>query len=763
MRCHPAEPAMTWGITPMIGQTISHFKILGNLGEGGMGMVYTAEDTTLKRTVALKFLAPALTSDPEAKKCFILEAQTASALDHPNICTIHEINETADGQVFIAMAYYQGETLKERIKCGPTSLHEAIYLIRQVAEGLAKAHEKGIVHRDIKPANLMVVEDELLKILDFGVAEFQHKSPYSAPGVIIGTPAYMSPEQASGKPVDQRSDIWSIGVVFYELLTANLPFAGDSDASLMNAIVNEPPLPLNIFLGNSSVKIQNIIDKMLAKDPEKRYHSLHEFLDDLKLLEQDGLAKADTQVAAAAVPAVSSIAILPFADLSAEKDQEYFCDGLAEEIMNDLARLKGLRVASRNSTFQFKGQSLDISRIGRELKLQNVLEGSIRKGGNRIRIAVRLINAADGFTLWADEYERELADIFQIQDDIAKAVVKNLEIQLAGAAEKKPLKHYTDNVEAYSSYLRGRFYWNKRNAEALKTAIGYFEAAIKIDPAYALAYSGLADTYIVLGLYARHAPGEIMPKALQAAEQALQLDELLPEAHISLGCTRAVYEWKWREAEDHFKRGIELKPDYAEAHHWYAINLLTPLGRFDEAVQQARKALELEPASLVINAAVGLVHYFARHFDAAIDHFQRALDRDPDFPVTNLFLGQAYVQKSRFKEALDCFQRALALDSDNTNMQATYAHAAARADEKKAAREILQKLLDLAIKKYVSSYDIASIHCGLGETGQALSFLEKAAEEHAYLLSYLNVDPILDPLRNQERFRELIGKILGRK
>ena len=752
---------MTWGITPMIGQTISHYKILGKVGEGGMGMVYTAEDTTLKRTVALKFLAPVLTSDPEAKKCFILEAQTASALDHPNICTIHEINETADGQVFIAMAYYQGETLKERIKCGPTSLHEAIHLIRQVAEGLAKAHEKGIVHRDIKPANLMVVEDQLLKILDFGVAEFQHKSPYSAPGVIIGTPAYMSPEQASGKPVDQRSDIWSIGVVFYELLTANLPFAGDSDASLMKAIVDEPPLPLNKFLGNSSAKIQNITDKMLAKDPEKRYQSLHEFLDNLKLLEQDGLAKADTRVVAAVVPAVPSIAILPFADLSAEKHQEYFCDGLAEEIMNDLARLKGLRVASRNSTFQFKGQSLDISRIGQELKVQKVLEGSIRKGGNRIRIAVRLINAADGFILWADEYERELADIFQIQDDIAKAVVKNLEIQLAGAAEKKPVKHYTDNVEAYSSYLRGRFYWNKRNAEALQTAIGYFEAAIKIDPAYALAYSGLADAYIVLGLYARHAPGEIMPKALQAAEQALQFDELLPEAHISLGCTRAVYEWKWREAEDHFKRGIELKPDYAEAHHWYAINLLTPLGRFEEAVQQARKALELEPASLVINAAVGLVHYFARHFDAAIDHFQRALDRDPDFPVTNFFLGQAYVQKSHFKEALDYLQRALALDSDNTNMQATYAHAAARADEKKAAREILEKLLDLAQKKYVSSYDIASIHCGLGETDQALSFLEKAAEEHAYLLSYLNVDPILDSLRNQGRFRELIGKILG--
>jgi serine/threonine protein kinase/Tfp pilus assembly protein PilF len=744
----------------MIGQTISHYRILGKLGEGGMGMVYTAEDTALKRTVALKFLAPALTSDSEAKKSFILEAQTASALDHPNICTIHEINETAEGQLFIAMSCYQGETLKERIRRGPTCLQEAIHLIRQVAEGLARAHEKGIVHRDIKPANLMVVEDRLLKILDFGVAEFQHKSPYSAPGVIIGTPSYMSPEQASGMPLDQRSDIWSVGVVFYELLTANLPFAGDSGEELMRAIVNEPPLPLHKFLGSCSVRIQAVIDRMLAKNPEKRYQNLPEFLADLALLEQEGQAKEATRVGAAAVPVLPSIAILPFADPSAEKDQEYFCDGLAEEIMNDLARLQGLRVASRNSTWQFKGQHIDLSRIGTELKVQNLLEGSIRKGGNRLRIAVRLINTSDGFTLWADEYERELADIFRIQDEIAGAVVKNLAIQLTGACEKSPVKRYTDNVEAYSSYLRGRFYWNKRTPAALQTAIGYFETAIAMDPAYALAYAGLADAYIVLGLYARQTPGGIIPRALQAAGEALQLDELLPEAHISLGCARAVYEWKWQEAEEHFKRGIELKPGYAEAHHWYAINLLTPLGRFDEAIRQAGLALELEPASLAINAAVGLVRYFARQFDAAIDHLQRALDRDPDFPVTNLFLGQALVQKSRFREALDYCRRAAAADRENTNMLATCAYAAARADEKGEARKILQELRDLSGEKYVSSYDMASICCGLGEMDQALSFLEKAAEEQAYLLSYLNVDPVLDPLRNQERFRQLMEKIM---
>ncbi|MCU0644536.1 MAG: protein kinase, partial [bacterium] len=694
----------------MIGQTISHYRIFEKLGQGGMGAVYKAEDTRLLRTVALKFLSPALTSDPEAKQSFINEAQAASALDHPNICTIYEIDETAEGQVFIAMAYYHGETLKNKIERGPTSLKEAIHLTRQIGAGLSKAHEKGIVHRDIKPANLMVTDDQVIKILDFGVAKFQFKTDIASSGLIIGTPAYMSPEQASGKPVDHRSDIWSVGVILFEMLSSSLPFEGNSDRALMRAIINDTPLSLSNFLGSLSANIQNIINKALVKNPDERYHNIKELLHDLDLVERNQLSKADTQVMGAAQPAVPSVAILPFIDLSAEKDQEYFCDGLAEEIINDLSRLKVLRIASRNSSFQFKGKNLNISQIGQSLNVQKVLEGSIRKWGNRIRIAVRLINVSDGFLVWADKYERELADIFEIQDDISKSVVENLEIQLAGASVKELVRHYTDNVEAYSSYLRGRFYWNKRTAESLKTSIDYFQSAIKIDSKYALAYSGLADAYIVLGLYGLASPAEVMPKALHAAEQALQIDELLPEAHISLGCARAVYEWNWSEAEDQFKRGIELKPEYAEAHHWYAINFLTPLSRFDEAVQEIKTALELEPSSLVIHATVGLVNYFARQTDAAIDHFHHALDMDPDFPVTNLFLGQAYVQKSRFNEAIDYFQRALKFYGESHNALANYGYAAACAGKKDVARKVLKQLLDAAKKRYVSSYDIASVY-----------------------------------------------------
>jgi serine/threonine protein kinase/Flp pilus assembly protein TadD len=745
------------------GSTISHYQLLEKLGSGGMAIVFKAMDTKLDRFVALKFLPVQVGVNQEDKERFIQEAKTASALDHANICTIYEIDETPQGQVFISMAYYQGETLKDKIERGPISLQEAIHLTRQVGEGLSKAHEKGIVHRDVKPANLMVTTDQVVKILDFGVAKFQRKTRFTSPGSIIGTPAYMSPEQASGKVVDHRSDIWSVGVILFEMLTSSLPFEGDSDLSLMYAIVNENPFPLNKFRGNIPADIQRIIDRTLAKDPQQRYQSIKEFLGDLDLFEQGRLSIVETRVMVAPRPEVPSIAILPFIDLSAEKDQEYFCDGLAEEIINDLSRVKGLQVASRNSTFQFKGKNLNISQIGQGLGVHKVLEGSIRKGGNQIRIAVRLINVSDGFLVWADEYQRELADIFQIQDDISNSVVKNLEVQLVKISEKEPVKHYTDNVEAYSTYLRGRFYWNKRTAESLKTSIEYFESAIKMDPQYALAYSGLADAYIVLGLYGRYSPIEVMPKALEAAGQALQIDDLLPEAHISLGCTQAVYEWNWLEAEKQFLRGIELKPEYAGAHNWYAINFLAPLSRFDEAIVEIKQALELEPSSLVINATVGLTYYFARQYDVAIDHFMRALDMDPDFPVTNFFLGRALVQKSQFKEAIDHFQRALKFYGDSTNMLATFGHAAALANKKDTARKVLDQLLDLSKKMYVSSYDIASIHCGLGDTDQALSWLEKALDEHAYLLVYVNIDPILDPMRNQKRFRVLVNKILGGK
>ncbi len=746
------------------GRQISHYQILESLGIGGMATVFKAQDLKLDRFVALKFLPIQVGVNSEEKTRFIQEAKTASALDHPNICTVYEIDEAPDGQMFISMAYCEGETLKTKIERGPLSVKEAISIVRQVADGLSRAHEKGIIHRDIKPANLIVTPDNLVKILDFGVAKLQHKEIFTSTGSLIGTPGYMSPEQASGKSVDQRTDVWAVGTILFEALTAHLPFSGDSDLSLMYAIVNEPPLPLNKFRGNISPDLQRIVDRALSKLPELRYQDMKELFTDLAQLDKENSISQETRVMTpVASPRGPSIAVLPFIDISPDKDQEYFCDGLTEEIINALSRIQGLQVVSRNSAFQFKGQTLDIQHIGQRLGVHKILEGSIRKGGNRIRIAVRLINVADGFLVWADDYQRELEDIFAIQDDIARSIVRKLEIDLAGLSETQVLKRYTSNLDAFNYYLRGRFQWNKRTAESLENSIEQFKNAIAIDPSYTLAYAGLADAYIVLGLYGRFSASEMMPQAIEAAHQALRQDEMLAEAHISLGCAQAVYQWNWEEAQKAFKRGIELKSEYATAHHWYAINYLAPLNRGAEALAAVNRAREIEPASLVINATVGLIHYFSRDYDAAVKSLQKTLELDPEFPVSNFFLGRAYVQQGRFKEAIDHFQKALKYYGDSTNMLATFGHAAALADKKEIAHKVLSQLQELSTRMYVSAYDIASIYCGLDDRDKALNWLEKAFQEHAYLLIYLNTDPIMDSLREEKRFQQIVQKIFSNK
>ncbi|RQW06777.1 MAG: hypothetical protein EH225_02790, partial [Calditrichaeota bacterium] len=567
------------------GTVISHYKIIEKLGSGGMATVYKAQDLKLERFVALKFLPMQVGASDSDTQRFIQEAKTASALDHPNICTIYEINETEQGQIFIAMSFCEGETLKDKIDRGPLSTKEAIQITQQICKGLGRAHEMGIVHRDLKPANIIVTRDGVVKILDFGVAKFQHKSRFTSPGSVIGTPAYMSPEQARGKEVDQRTDIWALGVLLFQILTANLPFKGENDMALMYSIVHDPPASLSAFRSQVPEILQASLKKALAKNPEERYFSLAQFSKDLDRLHQDGNEAQETKLTAPVQGSpAESIAVLPLLDLSSEKNQEYFCDGLTEEIINALARIDGLRVASRNTSFQFKDQKLNIGQIGEKLGVRKILEGSLRKSGERIRVTIRLINVSDGFLLWSDDYERELKDIFAIQDDISRSVVENLKVKLADITGSRLIKRYTDNLEAYTAYLQGRFFWNKRTAESMERSIGQFKRAIEIDPGYALAYAGLSDVYLVLGLYGRYAPLEIMPQAISAARDALQLDEELAEAHVSLGCARSVFEWNWPDAEQEFRRGIELNPDYAVAYQWYAINLLTPLGRFSEAL-----------------------------------------------------------------------------------------------------------------------------------------------------------------------------------
>ncbi|MEE9169606.1 MAG: tetratricopeptide repeat protein, partial [bacterium] len=454
-----------------------------------------------------------------------------------------------------------------------------------------------------------------------------------------------------------------------------------------------------------------------------------------------------------------SIAVLPFADMSPEKDQEYFCDGMAEELINTLTRVEGLRVTSRTSAFQFKGQAQDIRDIAEQLNVATVLEGSVRKSGDKLRITAQLVKASEGFQLWSERFERDVKDVFAVQDEISEAIVNTLKSKLVDAARVTALRRYTENLEAYNLYLQGRYYWAKRTEEDLNKGIEFFNQAIDIDPDYALAYSGLADSHIMLGTYGALAPKKTMPKAEKAALNALRIDESLAEAHASLGCFRAIYNWDWSTAEQDFRRAIELNPSYATAHHWYAINCLVPQKRFDEAFAHMKRARDLDPLSHFINASMGLLHYFSGQYDLAIENYQKTIDMEPNFGVAHFFQGQAYLKQAKYREAITAFVEAIALHGDSTNMLANLTNAYAVMGKNDGARKRLSQLLDMAKDRYVSEYDVAIIHASFGEHDKAFEWLEMARSERSYLLIYLNVDPMMQNLRPDPRFAGQLEQI----
>ncbi|MEE9167432.1 MAG: protein kinase [Candidatus Neomarinimicrobiota bacterium] len=785
-----------------IGEKISHYRIIEKLGEGGMGIVYKAEDTKLKRTVALKFLPSHLLTNEEEKTRFLHEARAASALDHPNICTVYEIDETDDDRMFISMGCYDGETVKEKIKRESMNPDEAVDLAIQVAQGLATAHEGGIVHRDIKPGNIMVTTDGLAKLVDFGLAKLAGEARITKVGTTVGTVAYMSPEQAQGEEVDHLTDIWSFGVVLYEMLTGQLPFKGDYEQAVIYSILNEDPQPVSDSHIRMGTAFNTIINKCLAKSRDERCQKMNEVLTDLRNLKrtfESGEVKRQTAEDITPI----SVAVLPFEDLSPRKDQEYFCDGMAEELINALTGVKRLRVASRTSAFQFKGKAQDVRKIGENLNVSAVLEGSVRKAGKKLRITAQLVDARDGLHLWSESYEGKTTDVFAVQDKIAGAIVDRLKTELPGRLGTPLVKSHAKNLEAYNLYLKGRYHWNKRTEGSLRRSIQWFEKALERDPDYAPAYAGLADSYITLGIYSSLSPNEAMIKAEKAAQKALAIDNTSAEAHCSLGCFKSVYTWDWSGAEREFRRAIESNPSYAMAHHWYAINLLTPLGRFDEAAFQSERACKLDPLSLVINLSVGLQFYFQGQHDKAVDQYRKTLEMDPNFGVAHFFLGQAYNQESRYKEATVEIERAIELYGgstkwlkimgehraardkgqkaketladlkkfiphfgnvtssyrSSTNMLAMLGYSFAVAGRSRRSRKVLQELIELSRRRYVSAYDIAAIYTGLGEKDAAFDWLEKALEERSYLLIYLKIDPVLDTVRSDPRFAGLLEAV----
>ena len=740
----------------MIGRTISHYRILEKLGEGGMGVVYKAEDIKLKRTVALKFLPSELTRDTEAKKRFIQEAQAASALDHPNICNVHEIGETDEGQLFIAMACYEGETLKKKSESDSLDIREAVGIAIQVAQGLAKAHEHGIVHRDIKPANVIITKDGIAKILDFGLAKLAGPAKLTKTGSTAGTAAYMSPEQARGDSVDSRTDIWSLGVLIYEMLTGQLPFRSQYEQAMVYAILNEEPLPASSPRGDVPFQLEQLVKKAMAKNRDQRYKGASEILNELRGIAEK-LRLAESEEGGEVRRIGPSIAVLPFRDMSPQGDQDYFCEGMAEELINALAQIEGLRVVARTSAFQFKGKSLDVRNIGEQLDVGTVLEGSVRKAGNRVRVTAQLVSVADGFHLWSEKYDRDLEDIFSIQDEISLAIVEKLKVRLFGEEKDRLLKRYTMNLDAYNLYLQGRWMWNKRTEEGLRKAIGYFRQAIEKDPNYALACAGLASAYAVLPEYALIPPKEMIPKAEGAARKALELDPTLGEAHAVLGLIKCNFEWDWAGAEREFKRAIELDPSNPTARHWHS-HLLRGRGRLDEALAEIKRAQDLDPLSLVISTNVGNVLYYMRQYDEAIVQYKKTLDLDPDFPVAHLDLGYVHVAQGRFDEAIAEFQKARALLPSDPFGLSELGYAYAQSGNKGEAARILNELFGFSKQGSSVSAGIGMVYHGLGDKEKAFEWLEKAYQERAMPLE-VKVDPVWDGLRSDPRFTALLKKI----
>ena len=769
----------------MIGQTISHYTILEKLGGGGMGVVYKAEDTKLKRTVALKFLPSELTRDEDAKKRFILEAQAASSLQHHNICNIHDIDETKDGQIFICMDCYEGETLKKKIERGQINTDEAIDIIVQVATGLQKAHEKGIIHRDIKPANIFITNDGVVKILDFGLAKLSGQTMMTKMGETVGTIAYMSPEQTRGEQVDQRTDIWSLGVVLYEMITEKLPFKGDYEQAIIYSILNERPKSIKDIKTDTPLQIDKIVQRMLEKDIGKRYQSFNEIISELRKVHPQKTSNKNNErkksyilwimgsiiITAIIVfiyffifqkpeaDIIKSVAVLPFVDMSPQKDQEYFCDGMTEDLINRLSKLQQLRVPARTSVYVFKGRTQDIKDIGEQLKVQAVLEGSVQKSGDRLRITAQLINVSDGYHIWSENYDREMQDIFAVQDEISLTIVDKLKVMLLSEEKEKLAKHYTDNPEAYSLYLRGRYFWNRRYEGGIKKAIECFQQAINQDTLYALAYVGIADCYNQLALWGFLPPKEAYPKAKVACAQALEIDDSLAEAYASLGWIKMYFDLEWEEAEIAIKRAIQLNPNYATVHYYYALYLGGVGGRGIEALVEAKKSIELDPLSLVHNAILGFELYKNRQFDDAIDQLQKTLEMDPNFGVTYLFLGLSYMAIEKWEEAIVYLNRFKILWQDSPFPIGFLGYAYGMYGQKDKALKMLDELNECSRQKYVSSFYSALIYTGLGNKDQAFKYLDKAFDERDSWLTSLKVTPLFDVLRSDPRCGLLLKKM----
>ncbi|HEX2250723.1 MAG TPA: protein kinase [Gemmatimonadales bacterium] len=731
------------------------YRIEEEIGRGGMAAVYLAEDLKHGRKVAIKVLLPSGTQSYEPQR-FLREIRIAARLSHPQILPVHDSGE-CDGLLYFVMPYAGCETLRDRLnREGQLPIDAALRITRAVAAALGYAHRHNVIHRDIKPENILLQEGEPV-VADFGVATAMSAAGgenvyITDRGFAVGTPAYMSPEQASAeRDLDGRSDLYSLACVLYEMLAGRPPFAGSSPRATMARHAIEQPAPIRSLRPTVPLAVELAVQRALAKSPDERFANMDEFCDAL-------VGPVSVPVPVASWSSTRAIAVLPFVNASADPENEYFSDGLTDELINALAKVEGLQVASRASVFALKNQHLDTRTIGERLKVSTLLEGSVRKAGNRLRITVQLSSVGDGRTLWSERYDREMADIFAIQDEITQAIVQTLRATFLGDLGDPTPVRYRANVRAYSLYLKGRYWWNRRTQADTVQAVKYFEQAIAEDSAYALAYTGLADSYALEIDYSGAPVKSGLERAKLEARKAIQLDETLAEAHTSLAWVTFIYDWDWVEAEREFTRAIQLNPRYSTARQWHAWFLLA-MGRLDEALAEGRAAVELDPASVSIRRSLGWLQYYAQQHERSLENLRRALAMDPNAEETHRLLGLVYMVREMYEEARASFHEAIALSPNHTVALAGLGQVAARQGRVDEAREYLRQIHDLAQQRYVSPVAFIKLYAALRDSDSGLRWLERAYDERRGYLAYLKIEPDLDPFRSDPRFQRLLERM----